>query len=423
MARAFASASSQFLENSNSPVSAMPLTLSCWFKLTTAGAWEFFASLCEKTTNYYLYGIGLNSSALACAAHVVNNSAATASVGATPTTGVWYHLAGVFVSTTERKVYLDGTESSDSNSKTALTPDSTFIACVSGNSGSEKFYMNGQVAEVAVWNTDLSQATIRQLAAGISPLAIQPQNLAFYMAGVRDNDEDIVGGLSLTASGSPTIAAHPPVYCLPPLWTFDITAGGAVHNLVVQDGEHTHSGDSLHLSQDQFLIIADGEHTQSGDSPHLSQDQFLSVADGEHTHLADNIILVTAGIHILVVQDGQHTHSGDSPHLSQDQFIIVADGQHTHSGDSPHLSQDHFLVIADGEHTHSGDSPHLSQAQFLVIADGEHTHLADSPHLSQDQFITIQDGEHQHISDGIILDTGEEVLLVRPRSRWPFWSQ
>ena len=224
---------------------------------------------------------------------------------------------------------------------------------------------------------------------------------------------------------------------------YSIPPAVGVVNLTVQDGEHTHSGDSPHLSQDQFLTAQDGEHTHSGDSPHLSQDQFLSVADGEHTHTADNVVLVTTII--LVVQDGVHTQTADSPHLSQDQFLTAQDGEHTHSGDSPHLSQDQFLTAQDGQHTQTADSPHLSQNQFLVIQDGEHTHTADnvvlvygvthilvvqdgqhthtadSPHLSQDQFIIVQDGEHQHIADGIIL-VGEDVLLVRPRANWPFWS-
>ena len=146
------------------------------------------------------------------------------------------------------------------------------------------------------------------------------------------------------------------------------------------------------------LTVQDGQHTQSGDVPHLSQDQFISVADG------------------------QHTQTGDSPHLSQNQFIIVADGEHTQEGDSPHLSQNQYLIVADGEHTQTGDSPHLSQNQFLVVADGEHIHTGDTITLNGITYLlVVQDGEHEHVSDGIIIDT-DEILLVRPRSWWPFWS-
>ena len=151
--------------------------------------------------------------------------------------------------------------------------------------------------------------------------------------------------------------------------------------------------------EQQTLTVADGSHTQTADAPHLSQDQFITVADG------------------------QHTQTGDSPHLSQNQFLVLADGSHTQTSDVPHLSQNQFLVIADGEHTQTGDSPHLSQNQFLVVADGEHIHTGDTITLSGITYLlVVQDGEHEHLADGIIIDT-DEILLVRPRSWWPFWSQ
>ena len=125
----------------------------------------------------------------------------------------------------------------------------------------------------------------------------------------------------------------------------------------------------------------------------------------------------------LTVADGQHTHSGDSPHLSQAQFLVIADGQHTQTGDSPHLSQNHFLVVADGQHTQTGDVPHLSQNHYLIVADGEHIHTGDTITLSGITYLlVVQDGEHEHLADGIIIDT-DEILLIRPRSWWPFWSQ
>ena len=48
------------------------------------------------------------------------------------------------------------------------------------------------------------------LDAGYSPLFVRPQNLVFYAPLVREA-VDIVGGVALTPTNSPTISVHPPI--------------------------------------------------------------------------------------------------------------------------------------------------------------------------------------------------------------------
>jgi len=81
-------------------------------------------------------------------------------------------------------------------------------------------YVDGSIAEAAMWNVALSDGEVAELATGIRPMRVRPQNIVSYWPCVRDQDYDIVGGYDMTPINSPTISAHPPIaYGAPPsLW-------------------------------------------------------------------------------------------------------------------------------------------------------------------------------------------------------------
>jgi hypothetical protein len=74
-------------------------------------------------------------------------------------------------------------------------------------------YMDGLLAEVAIWNAALSDEEVASLAAGFSPLLVKPENLVVYVPLVR-TIQDVVGGLGFTATGT-VVAEHPPKIFLP----------------------------------------------------------------------------------------------------------------------------------------------------------------------------------------------------------------
>lgn len=69
----------------------------------------------------------------------------------------------------------------------------------------------GLIAEVGIWSVVLSDDEIASLANGVAPIKVRPQSLVFYSPMIR-NVQDVRGGLALTQTGSPTIAAHPRIY-------------------------------------------------------------------------------------------------------------------------------------------------------------------------------------------------------------------
>ena len=72
----------------------------------------------------------------------------------------------------------------------------------------------GDVAEIAIWNVNLSlpeyAADVAALAKGISPMTILPGNLLHYWDLTRGL-QDRVGGCTLTPFNSPTVSEHPRV--------------------------------------------------------------------------------------------------------------------------------------------------------------------------------------------------------------------
>ena len=76
-------------------------------------------------------------------------------------------------------------------------------------------YLDGRIAFPAIWNIALIAAEILALSKGASPTQIQPQALVHFPPFVRDADVDWMTGTKLTAGGTPTVAANPPLVQIP----------------------------------------------------------------------------------------------------------------------------------------------------------------------------------------------------------------
>ena len=114
-------------------------------------------------------------------------------------TGAWQHMAAVFPADQTRAAFLAGADKgTDSNTgSVALTPHVgigylTFIYGVSG-----------LVAEVAIWNTVLSDQDIAFLATGVLPETVSSSNLVFLCTG-RESLTAEVGGAATTTLGPPS---------------------------------------------------------------------------------------------------------------------------------------------------------------------------------------------------------------------------
>jgi hypothetical protein len=207
MARTFASASTESLYNDTN-LGGLPLSFSCWFY---GASWAVDQSLIfvgDQTTSAVYFLLFVNNGGPNLSARCEDAVAQGDALGGAPATNAWQHGGGVFASTTSRTAYLNGTPGTEETTSVAdITPTRVSIGVLDETTPAD--YMDGQIADAAIWNAALTDAEMAALAAGASPLSIRPGNLIFYVPLVRDNDIDIVGGLPLTATGTPTVSDDP----------------------------------------------------------------------------------------------------------------------------------------------------------------------------------------------------------------------
>lgn len=213
MARAFASASSQYLARASAILTAAPLTIAGWFNPTDTTA-RYLAGLFNNASGSNRIGLlwsgGTDSKLYAQiqASGVLTNVATTV----TASTGAWHHVGLVKSGAAAHALYLDGgNKVTDATSSTPTGLDATEFGTLN-NGGSRSNYFNGLEAEWGVWNVALSDLEFMILAAGISPLLVRPDALVFYapLMGAYSPEIDLIGHRDLTVTGA-TAAVHPPI--------------------------------------------------------------------------------------------------------------------------------------------------------------------------------------------------------------------
>jgi hypothetical protein len=114
---------------------------------------------------------------------------------------------GVWASSSSRVVWLNNGSGSDTGSATVAATDMTI-----GNLFSTSQSLNGDLAEVAIWDTNLNTDEINALSKGFKPFRIRPQSLWLYVPFIRDV-HDLRAARTLTLTGNAlTTVSHPRVY-------------------------------------------------------------------------------------------------------------------------------------------------------------------------------------------------------------------
>lgn len=214
MARTFVSGSSQYLEVDTAAITTYPFTMACWFNVTNATAFHTLMFIGDKDVGTYWTALAARGDIAGDRVGAYSsNYGAGASQAAHTSTGfsvsTWHHACGTWTNASSRSAYIDGgSKSTDANAVGAMANHDRTTIGRAGDS-SPSFYANGQIAETAIWDVVLTDAEVAILSIGYTPPFVRPENLILYLPLVRGNDQDIVGGLSLTAFNTPTIGDHP----------------------------------------------------------------------------------------------------------------------------------------------------------------------------------------------------------------------
>jgi hypothetical protein len=108
-----------------------------------------------------------------------------------------------------RSVWLNNV--SASNSTAAGTPTNSNMTIGAFRRGTPINHFDGLLAEIGVWDVELTDREIQSLSKGFSPRRIRPQSLFAYIPLVR-NLQELRSALSLTNTNGATVADHPRVY-------------------------------------------------------------------------------------------------------------------------------------------------------------------------------------------------------------------
>jgi hypothetical protein len=218
MARSFAVASSQYLENAAAALTDYPVSMACWFQLAALGG------AAGKT----LMGLSESGGTARCVMQVTvgaspdfltvfsgaTGGGATASVvhGTTIAINTWYLAVGVFGSAASRICYLNTIPSAEEMTSVAMTGVNRTNIGARYNTTVGAYY-DGIVAEAALWNVALTAADVAQLAARFAPPLVRRSGIVAYwpLIGRNSPENDIKGGFPLTLTNTPTTASHCPI--------------------------------------------------------------------------------------------------------------------------------------------------------------------------------------------------------------------
>ena len=223
MARVFVSGSSQYLNTGSAVVAGYPSTMACWFNPDQTNQYHNLVTVDDGGSCTNRQGIGLGGDGILYALLTASGSGGHAGTSSGYSASTWQHACGVFASSTDRRIFLDG--GSKGTSTSDRTPSSLAATNVARQSNGS--YLSGQLAEIAMWNVALSDAEVAVLALGISPLLMHPESLVAYWPLIRDEDQDRVGGYHLTDYNSPTVDVHPAKVRYPRLMTMLVMAAAA----------------------------------------------------------------------------------------------------------------------------------------------------------------------------------------------------
>ncbi len=164
-------------------ISDYPFTIAAWVK-TDGFADEnedmVILSLADpsKSNRYFGIFIGESEKGKACI-RARNTSTKTVSGNTVITNGKWHYVVGVFASSTSRILYVDGQLEAFDDKKVYFSRDADLLTIGRWGDSSPISYFNGNIDEVQVWNTALSNEEIKNLSENL-PTGEEATLKAYY---------------------------------------------------------------------------------------------------------------------------------------------------------------------------------------------------------------------------------------------------
>lgn len=214
MARTFANTTGDYLQLASSAITAAPLSISAWVRLTAiSNVTRMIVDLnaSASAANLNCFQLQMNSGEQIVARTGAGAASSLSTTAGSLTAGVWSQAGAVFASSTSRTAYLDGVAATpQTTSRVPSGIDQVTVGVESYSAGSFQVPWNGEICEVGVWDVALSDAEMATLARGFSPLLVRPANLVYYWPGTGRHSPEIdpisAGGMAVNGTA---YADHP----------------------------------------------------------------------------------------------------------------------------------------------------------------------------------------------------------------------
>jgi hypothetical protein len=165
------------------PTTTLPISFGGWWYYGgSILSDEYIFGFYRSDSNTALYAIGAHNSERPFIAH--NN---IMEVYPTLQTGAgWRHIMAVFIATNQRFLYVNGV-GDEGTIPTGATTGLDRVSFGRFDGLTAGSYADTELAEWGVWDTDLSESEVVQLASGVPPLYINRSNLLRYYPGRVDD--------------------------------------------------------------------------------------------------------------------------------------------------------------------------------------------------------------------------------------------
>lgn len=287
--------SSGWLGLSFSPIGSLPFTMSAWFK-PDSNTVDGVAVCLANSTGSERYSMRVNGSVagdpIGAESRSAANAASTANTSTGYSTGAWQHAAAVYASDSSRTAYLNGAGAVTDTTTIAFSTINRLAIGARLATNVAGTFLDGGIADVALWNVALSADEIAALAKGISPLLIRPAALAFYAPLVRQLI-NLKGAAALSLTGTGAVADHLPIF-MPRRSVVGIHA--TTPTLSVDSSTHGHTSTSPTLSGPPQLAPDSKVSAHSSTSPTLASAAAISPDNITLAHEATSPSLILTAL-------------------------------------------------------------------------------------------------------------------------------
>ena len=206
MARVFSSASQEAIRFSSfSEISNYPFSLIIWFKAYQTNIYQDIVNFTYSFSDQNYVRILLWNNGTLWAS-VRNGDSEPSIAGGSYSANVWSCAGITYSADNSRQLWVNGTSIGTSTTSLLFPAINRFsIGRLDRPSAANPF--NGEAGWCAIWNSSLTDADHKSIAAGTSPFSIQPDNLKVFVPNGNldgETDLDVITGTTLTQVGTPT---------------------------------------------------------------------------------------------------------------------------------------------------------------------------------------------------------------------------